>query len=204
MERQHRTRTANATAEGPIVAVRSREQGRTTRQTNGTERNDRHRPKNPASSSHESPTAQTSHPGQILDMTTAAGLRAFGRWISSIRLLDAASQFVDGGFAKAGAFKRRGRCRRSSAMASFVPDYRCGAAPELTLSRGLKTAPDSLLGPPVGVSTAGGHKILWLEVIRQQGNDGSLAALRALSDSPSGPPRGVRDHPPPPAPDRRY
>src|ERR1700754_1390148 len=46
-----------------------------------------------------------------------------------------------------------------SANSPFVPNYRCGAVPGY--------APDSLLGLPVGVGTAGEHKILWPDGPRQ-------------------------------------
>jgi hypothetical protein len=46
-----------------------------------------------------------------------------------------------------------------SANSPFVPNHRCGAVPGY--------APDSLLGLPVGVGTAGDHKILWPDGRRQ-------------------------------------
>ena len=78
--------------------------------------------------------------------TTAAGLRTLGHWphvVSEANLLRRASQaHVE-----------------LSANSPFVPNYRCGAVPGY--------APDSLLGLPVGVGTAGQYKILWPDGRRQ-------------------------------------
>ena len=46
-------------------------------------------------------------------------------------------------------------------FAPFVPNYRCGAAPECALDA---RSPDSLFSPPIGVGTEDGHKILWIGI----------------------------------------
>lgn len=121
----------------PIVAVRSHEQkSEHTGMKWGMTRASWTPPHDSACSTRESPTAERR---ALHRATVAAGLRTHGRTIAEDRW----------------STGRRFPGLRPSALTTVVPDYRCGAAPEL----GSSPAPDSLLSLRVIAGTANGGDI---------------------------------------------